>query len=147
MLILLRLLISLFRFIPNPEAKKAAEAKAAKAAKEAEAAAIAQTDVYKRQDLVYAWDNAEIGMMDASLAAKIMYADADAAELNEKAAQYRELQMTNQALNPSTIPVPISLVCYAHCRNVPIKRMRAERYFQERHINLERYITIKIFCM
>ena len=35
-------------------------------------------------DLVYAWDNAEIGMMDASLAAKIMYADADAAELNEK---------------------------------------------------------------
>ena len=35
--------ISLFRFIPNPEAKKAAEAKAAKAAKEAEAAAIAQT--------------------------------------------------------------------------------------------------------
>ena len=40
MLILLSLLISLFRFIPNPEAKKAAEAKAAK---EAEAAAIAQT--------------------------------------------------------------------------------------------------------
>ena len=35
MLILLSLLISLFRFIPNPEAKKAAEAKAAKAAKEA----------------------------------------------------------------------------------------------------------------
>ena len=43
MLILLSLLISLFRFIPNPEAKKAAEAKAAKVAKEAEAAAIAQT--------------------------------------------------------------------------------------------------------
>ena len=43
MLILLSLLISLFRFIANPEAKKAAEAKAAKAAKEAEAAAIAQT--------------------------------------------------------------------------------------------------------
>lgn len=43
MLILLSLLISLFRFIPNPEAKKVAEAKAAKAAKEAEAAAIAQT--------------------------------------------------------------------------------------------------------
>lgn len=43
MLILLSLLISLFRFIPNPEAKKAAEAKAAKASKEAEAAAIAQT--------------------------------------------------------------------------------------------------------
>ena len=41
MLILLSLLISLFRFIPNPEAKKAAEAKAAKEAKEAEAAAAA----------------------------------------------------------------------------------------------------------
>ena len=38
MLILLSLLISLFRFIPNPEAKKAAEAKAAKEVKEAEAA-------------------------------------------------------------------------------------------------------------
>lgn len=43
-------------------------------------------------DLVYAWDNAEIGMMDASLAAKIMYAGADASILNEKAAAYRELQ-------------------------------------------------------
>ena len=42
MLVLLSLLISLFKFIPNPEAKKAAEAKAAKAAKEAEAAAIAE---------------------------------------------------------------------------------------------------------
>jgi len=39
MLILLSLLISLFRFIPNPEAKKAAEAKAAKEVKEAAAAA------------------------------------------------------------------------------------------------------------
>ncbi len=43
-------------------------------------------------DMVYAWDSAEIGMMDASLAAKIMYAGADAATLNEKAAEYRELQ-------------------------------------------------------
>lgn len=43
-------------------------------------------------DLVYAWDCAEIGMMDASLAAKIMYADADAATLNEKAAEYQKLQ-------------------------------------------------------
>ena len=43
-------------------------------------------------DMVFAWDNAEIGMMDADLAAKIMYADADAATLKEKAAQYRELQ-------------------------------------------------------
>ena len=43
-------------------------------------------------DMVYAWENAEIGMMDAALAAKIMYAGSDAATLNEKAAQYRELQ-------------------------------------------------------
>lgn len=43
-------------------------------------------------DLVYAWDNAEIGMMDASLAAKIMYPGEEAAVLNEKAAAYRELQ-------------------------------------------------------
>ena len=35
-------------------------------------------------DLVYAWDNAEIGMMDASLAAKIMYADADAADIERE---------------------------------------------------------------
>ena len=31
---------------------------------------------------------AEIGMMDAKLAAKIMYADTDAATINEKAAEY-----------------------------------------------------------
>ena len=43
-------------------------------------------------DMVYAWENAEIGMMDADLAAKIMYAGDDAAALTEKAAQYRELQ-------------------------------------------------------
>lgn len=43
-------------------------------------------------DLVYAWPTAEIGMMDAKLAAQIMYADADAETLNEKAAEYKELQ-------------------------------------------------------
>ena len=43
-------------------------------------------------DFVYAWPNAEIGMMDAKLAAKIMYADADAKELREKTAAYAELQ-------------------------------------------------------
>lgn len=43
-------------------------------------------------DLVYAWPTAEIGMMDARLAAQIMYADADAETLNEKAAEYKELQ-------------------------------------------------------
>lgn len=43
-------------------------------------------------DFVYAWPTAEIGMMDAKLAAQIMYADADAETLNEKAAEYKELQ-------------------------------------------------------
>ena len=43
-------------------------------------------------DMVYAWPQAEIGMMDANLAAKVMYAGADAATLREKAAQYKELQ-------------------------------------------------------
>ena len=49
-------------------------------------------------DVVYAWPNAAIGMMDAAAAAKIMYADEIAkaddsvAMINEKAAAYRELQ-------------------------------------------------------
>lgn len=43
-------------------------------------------------DIVYAWDNAEIGMMDASMAAKIMYPGSEASVINEKAAEYRGLQ-------------------------------------------------------
>ncbi len=43
-------------------------------------------------DIVYAWDNAEIGMMDASMAAKIIYPGSEASVINEKAAEYRELQ-------------------------------------------------------
>lgn len=43
-------------------------------------------------DMTYAWSQAEIGMMDAKLAAKIMYAGADNTVLNEKAAEYAELQ-------------------------------------------------------
>lgn len=43
-------------------------------------------------DIVFAWPNAEIGMMDAKLAAKIMYANEDATIINEKAAEYSELQ-------------------------------------------------------
>ena len=43
-------------------------------------------------DMVYAWPTAEIGMMDAALAAKIMYADADADTQKVKAAEYKELQ-------------------------------------------------------
>ena len=43
-------------------------------------------------DLVYAWKDAKVGMMDASLAAKVMYADADAETQKEKAAEYAALQ-------------------------------------------------------
>ena len=43
-------------------------------------------------DFVYAWEDAEIGMMDASMAAKIMYPGSEASVLNEKAAEYRALQ-------------------------------------------------------
>lgn len=43
-------------------------------------------------DLVYAWTGAKIGMMNAESAAKIMYADASADVLAEKAKEYDELQ-------------------------------------------------------
>ena len=43
-------------------------------------------------DLVYAWPDTKIGMMDAELAAKIMYADASADVLAEKAKEYEQLQ-------------------------------------------------------
>ena len=43
-------------------------------------------------DLVYAWPTAEIGMMDAGMAAKIMYADADMSVIREKETEYRTLQ-------------------------------------------------------
>ncbi len=43
-------------------------------------------------DMVYAWPTAEIGMMDAKMAAKIMYEGSDAAVINEKAAEYATLQ-------------------------------------------------------
>lgn len=43
-------------------------------------------------DFVYAWTDAKVGMMDAELAAKIMYADASADELAAKAKEYDALQ-------------------------------------------------------
>lgn len=43
-------------------------------------------------DMVYAYTDAKIGMMDSALAAKIMYPDADAKELSEKASDYDKLQ-------------------------------------------------------
>ncbi|WP_230399855.1 acyl-CoA carboxylase subunit beta [Novisyntrophococcus fermenticellae] len=43
-------------------------------------------------DMVFAWPTAEIGMMDAKSAAKIMYEDTDAVTISEKAAEYAILQ-------------------------------------------------------
>ena len=48
-------------------------------------------------DMVYAWPTSEIGMIDANLAAKIMYADEDAATIKEKASEYKELQSSPMA--------------------------------------------------
>ncbi|MDD7419580.1 MAG: OadG family transporter subunit [Ruminococcus sp.] len=64
MLVLLSLLISLFRFIPNPEAKKAAEAKAAK---EAQAAVIAAAPVQAEENL--ADDGELVAVIAAAIAA------------------------------------------------------------------------------
>ena len=43
-------------------------------------------------DLVYAWPETKIGMMDANLAARIMYDDADMETQKEKAAEYEKIQ-------------------------------------------------------
>jgi len=48
-------------------------------------------------DVTFAWENARIGMMDAALAAGIMYADKDASVRNEKAAEYAKLQESADA--------------------------------------------------
>ena len=42
--------------------------------------------------MVYAWPEAEIGMMEADMAVKIMYADADGEELVRQTEAYRNLQ-------------------------------------------------------
>ena len=54
-------------------------------------------------DIVYAWPNASIGMMDSKSAAKIMYADEIAkaddknALISEKAAAYAKLQASAES--------------------------------------------------
>lgn len=48
-------------------------------------------------DVTFAWSQAQIGMMDAQLAAKIMYADTDIKVINEKAAEYAALQSSAMA--------------------------------------------------
>lgn len=47
-------------------------------------------------DLVYAWENSKVGMMDASLAAKLMYGDESAEVVAQKAKEYEELQSSVQ---------------------------------------------------
>ena len=43
-------------------------------------------------DMVYAWSDAKVGAMDSTLAAKILYPEAKAEELKEKASDYEKLQ-------------------------------------------------------
>lgn len=43
-------------------------------------------------DMVYAWPEAKIGAMDATMAAKILYPEASASELSEKTKAYESLQ-------------------------------------------------------
>ena len=43
-------------------------------------------------DIVYAWEGAKIGMMDAAAAAKIMYDGCEASVITEKTAEYDALQ-------------------------------------------------------
>ncbi len=48
-------------------------------------------------DMVFAWPDAQIGMMDASLAAKIMYEGEKSDVINQKAAEYEKLQDSAQS--------------------------------------------------
>lgn len=48
-------------------------------------------------DLVYAYENSEIGVMDAENAVKIIYPDLSADELREKAAEYSNMQQKSKA--------------------------------------------------
>ena len=77
--------------------------------------------MYKRQDLVYAWPTASIGMMDSQLAAKIMYADEIAAAsdvaatVSEKAAEYAKLQSSvESAAARGYVDAVIDPVSYTH---------------------------------
>ncbi len=48
-------------------------------------------------DVTFAWEDARIGMMDAKLAAGIMYEGSDAATLNEKASAFDQLQQSAES--------------------------------------------------
>ena len=48
-------------------------------------------------DITFAWKDARIGMMDAKLAAGIMYDGSDAQTVSEKASEYDKLQQSVEA--------------------------------------------------
>ena len=55
-------------------------------------AALAMNSKAIGADLVYAWPEAKIGMMDSGAAAKILYADQGSQVIREKAEEYEKLQ-------------------------------------------------------
>lgn len=48
-------------------------------------------------DMTFAWEDAKVGMMDAKLAAGIMYDGSDAKTLNEKASEFDQLQQSAES--------------------------------------------------
>lgn len=48
-------------------------------------------------DIVYAWPDVQVGMMEAGMAAKIIYAEEDMQTIKEKSAEYQKLQTSPQA--------------------------------------------------
>ena len=86
-------------------------------------------------DLVYAWPDAKIGAMDAAMAAKILYPDASASELSEKAASYEKLQSSvasaaargyvDRIVEPADTRkylVAAFEMLYTKCGNEPVKK-------------------------
>lgn len=86
-------------------------------------------------DLVYAWPDAKIGAMDAAMAAKILYPDASASVLSEKAASYEKLQSSvasaaargyvDRIVEPADTRkylVAAFEMLYTKCGNEPVKK-------------------------
>ncbi len=60
-------------------------------------AALAMNSKAAGADLVYAWPEAKVGMMESGSAAKILYADQGSDVIREKAAEYEKLQNSLEA--------------------------------------------------